>query len=269
MTDKSSPIGIFDSGLGGLTSLKAVKSLLPHEDIIYFGDTARVPYGDRSKETIIEYVKDDINFLLTHGVKAIVIACNTADSMAKAEMNEIYKLPILGVVSPASEVAAKATKNNKIGVIGTKATVKSGSYEKLLKEYNTQAEVFSQACPLLVPLVEDGRVGIDDTVTREVLSGYLEPLKEKGIDTLVLGCTHYPLLSDIIHDIMPDVTLVSSGAAAANVLKETLISQNLLNDKKEKGNTSFFVSDNVSDFCENGGMFIGEKITDSVKLYSF
>lgn len=269
MSDKRSPIGIFDSGLGGLTSLKAVKSLLPNEDIIYFGDTARVPYGDRSKETIIEYVKDDINFLLTHKVKAIVIACNTADSMAKAEMNEIYKLPILGVVSPASEVAAKTTKNNKIGVIGTKATIKSGSYERHIKKSNPKAEVFSVACPLLVPLVEDGRITLKDSVTREVLTDYLAPLKEKNVDTLVLGCTHYPLLSDLITDIFPEAVQISSGAAAANVLKETLISQNLLNDKKEKGNISYFVSDNVSGFSENGGMFIGEKITDSVRLYSF
>lgn len=260
MDTKNKPVGIFDSGLGGLTTVKTVLCELPNEDIIYFGDTARVPYGDRSKETIIEYAKDDIEFLLSFDVKAVVIACNTADSMARTEMERIFRVPIIGVVQPSSQRAAALTKNNKIGVIGTNATVSSGAFEKNIKSFNRNAEVFSCACPLLVPLVEEGRTGIDDKVTRRVLREYLEPLKEKGIDTLVLGCTHYPLLTALISDIMPGVTLINSGEAAVSRLTGVLKDGDMLNDGTEKGTVRYFVSDNVESFVRHGSIFMGHEL---------
>lgn len=264
MNNSLKPIGIFDSGLGGLTSVKAVTEALPNEDIIYFGDTARVPYGDRSKETIIEYVRDDIEFLLSHDVKAIVIACNTADSMARLEMERIFRIPIIGVVGPAAKKAALNTKNNKIGVIGTNATVKSDAYRKVIGEYNQNAEVFSVACPLLVPLVEEGRISPDDKVTRRVLKEYLSPLVVQEIDTLVLGCTHYPLLSPIITQILPGVELIDSGEAATESLKRKLAENSLSAPKDKKGTVRYFVSDNGESFARHGTVFMGHELHGKV-----
>lgn len=264
MDKKSRPIGVFDSGLGGLTVVKKMLESLPHENIIYFGDTARVPYGDRSKETIIKYAKSDIDFLLTHEVKAICIACNTADSMARTEMEEIYDLPIIGVVEPAAKRAVKVTKNHKIGVIGTKATVKSGAYEKVIKETAPENEVFSVPCPLLCPLVEEGRFRRGDAVVESVLRDYLAPLKTAGVDTLILGCTHYPLLFDAIEHILPGVELICSGFASTETLIETLKTQDLLNPQSSPGAIGFYVSDAPERFAENGGVFIGREITGEV-----
>lgn len=264
MENREKPIGIFDSGLGGLTSVKAVSEALPNEDIVYFGDTARVPYGDRSKETIIEYVKDDIEFLLSHDVKAIVIACNTADSMARLEMESIFRIPIVGVVGPAAKKAALATENGKIGVIGTNATVRSDAYRKVINEYNPSADVFTVACPLLVPLVEEGRISLDDRVTRRVLKEYLLPLAEKEIDTLVLGCTHYPLLSPIIAEILPGVRLVDSGEAAVASLRRKLDENGLSAPSDKKGGVKYFVSDNAESFARHGGIFMGHEINGKV-----
>lgn len=258
------PIGIFDSGLGGLTSVKAVAEALPNEKIVYFGDTARVPYGDRSKETIIEYVKDDIEFLLSHNVKAIVIACNTADSLARPEMEQIFRIPIVGVVGPAAKKAVQLTKNGKIGVIGTNATIQSNAYCKVIHEYNASAEVFSVACPLLVPLVEEGRISKDDKVTRRVLKEYLLQFTEKDIDTLVLGCTHYPLLSGIIAEILPGVKLINSGEAAVESLKKKLNENELSASPENRGCVKYYVSDNAASFARHGGIFMGHELTESV-----
>ncbi len=264
MDNRNKPIGIFDSGLGGLTSVKAVRDALPNEDIVYFGDTARVPYGDRSKETIIEYVKDDIEFLLSHDVKAIVIACNTADSMARLEMENIFRIPIVGVVGPAAKKAALTTENGRIGVIGTNATVRSDAYKTVIKEYNSSADVFTVACPLLVPLVEEGRILTDDRVTRRVLKEYLQPLAEKGIDTLVLGCTHYPLLSPIIAEILPDVRLIDSGQAAVASLRKKLDENGLGAPTEKNGSVAYYVSDNAESFARHGGIFMGHEIDGKV-----
>lgn len=264
MDNRERPIGIFDSGLGGLTSVKAVSATLPNEDIVYFGDTARVPYGDRSKETIIEYTKDDIEFLLSHDVKAIVIACNTADSMARLEMEKMFRIPIVGVVGPAAKKAAGLTENGKIGVIGTNACVRSEAYKTVIHEYNPFAEVFSVACPLLVPLVEEGRISPDDKVTRRVLKEYLLPLAEKGIDTLVLGCTHYPLLKPIIANILPDVKLIDSGEAAVASLKKTLDENDLFAPDTKTGSVKYYVSDNAESFARHGGIFMGHEIDGKV-----
>lgn len=250
-------IGVFDSGMGGLTVVKSIVESMPDENIIYFGDTAHVPYGTRSKEQITEYVLNDVKFLNTFDIKAIVIACNTADSIAREKVEELYDLPVFGVVEPASKKAAETTKNNKIGIIATNATVNSGAYEKNIGRFNPNAEVFSEACPLLVPLVEEGRFKKGDNVIEKVLTEYLEPLKEKGIDTLVLGCTHYPLLYDIIADIMPDVNIISSSVAAAEVLKKNLCSNDMLSGT-EGSERKYFVSDNAEYFEGLAKIFMGD-----------
>lgn len=258
------PIGIFDSGLGGLTVVKSVLEYLPGEDIIYFGDTKRVPYGNRSKETLIEYVTDDINFLLNHNVKAIVIACNTADSMTMKEMRERFRIPLVGVVEPAAALAAESTQNNKIGVIATTATIESGAYGETIRRINPEAKVFGIPCPLLVPLVEEGRTGKDDPVTMSVLEGYLKPFVNIGIDTIVLGCTHYPLLRPLIEEILPGVNIISSGHASTSELMKTLDENGLGNGNGSGGKLSFFVSDAPDKFAKNGGAFIGCEITGLV-----
>ncbi len=258
------PIGVFDSGLGGLTVVKSIVENLPHENIIYFGDTGRVPYGTRSRETLLEYVQQDIEFLLKRDVKAVVIACNTADAIARAEMEKIFKVPIVGVVAPAGKKAVDATRSKRIGVIATSAAVASHAYEKVIAALSPEAQVFSVPCPLLVPLVENGRTQKGDIVIETVLREYLEPLKAENIDTLILGCTHYPLLADIIADIMPGVRLIRSGFASTESLTETLRTNGLLNESEAAGNISFFVSDSPEKFAQNGGMFIGRKIDGEV-----
>lgn len=263
------PIGVFDSGLGGLTVVKSIIEALPNENIVYFGDTGRVPYGNRSKETLIKYVKQDMELLVSRNVKAVVIACNTADSMARAEMTELYALPIIGVVEPAGKKAAAATKNKRVGVIATAATVASRAYESVISSAAPEVEVFARACPLLVPLVEEGRIKKGDIVTETVLREYLEPLKNEGIDTLILGCTHYPLLFDVISEILPGVELISSGFASTELLIDTLSENDLLSDGAEQGGIEFFVSDAPDKFAQNGGLFIGREISGRVEKVSF
>lgn len=254
----SNYIGIFDSGMGGLTVVKSIIKSLPNENIVYFGDTAHVPYGTRSKEQITEYVLNDVKFLSGFNIKAIVIACNTADSIARKEVESRYPLlPVFGVVEPAAKKAVQVTKNGRIGVIATNATVSSGAYEKTIEAFSKDALVFSKACPLLVPLVENGRFRRGDGVIEAVLTEYLEPLKEKDIDTLVLGCTHYPLLYDLIEDIMPGITIISSSDAAAEALSCELKRQNLLNCGAG-GKRKYFVSDRPDSFREQAQIFMGD-----------
>ena len=265
MGNKSRPIGVFDSGLGGLTVVKKLLEHLPNENIIYFGDTARVPYGDRSRETIVRYADGDIRFLLSHGVKAVCIACNTADSMARTEMEKRFDVPIIGVVEPAARMAAGLSENRKIGVIGTKATIKSGAYARVIRALAPEAEVTSVPCPLLCPLVEEGRFLPGDEVVESVLRDYLAPIKAAGADTLILGCTHYPLLYDVIEKLLPGVRLISSGFASTETLVKTLDRLDLRNPSKKPGSISFYVSDAPERFAENGGMFIGREITGKVE----
>jgi len=258
---KNKPIGVFDSGLGGLTVAKAIMNMLPNEDIIYFGDTAHVPYGNRSAKQITGYVLDDVQFLNRYDIKAVVIACNTADSVAKKAVEEKYDFPVYGVIDPASKMAALTTRNNKIGIIATNATVNSGAYLKAIKSYNENAEIFQAACPLLVPLVENGRYRRGDGVIETVLFEYLEPLKQQGIDTLILGCTHYPLLADLISQMIPEVTLISSSEAAAANLATELEKSELLNDEKQMTN-QFFVSDNPQNFQRQAEIFMGDTLSN-------
>ncbi len=261
MSDKY--IGIFDSGIGGLTVLKSIVRSLPEENIIYFGDTAHLPYGTKSKRQIEEFVLKDVEFLSSFDLKAVVIACNTADSTAGHLIREKYDLPVYGVVEPASKKAALVTENNKIGVIATTATVNSKAYIKAISAHNPKAEIFTAACPLLVPMVENGRFRKGDGVIETVLREYLEPLKEKGIDTLVLGCTHYPLLSDLIEHICPGIKIISSSDEAASILKDNLSD---INTSANKGIRKYYVSDNPEGFKTQASFFLEGELKEEVIL---
>lgn len=251
------PIGVFDSGLGGLTAVRQLMEQMPGEDIIYFGDTGRVPYGSRSQETILKYARQDIRFLLGFDIKAILIACNTVDTVAGSRVQREYDLPICGTVRPAAKRAALATRNNKIGVIGTKATVNAHAYDGIIREYNPGAMVRSIACPLLVPLVENQRIRPGDQVAELVVREYLEPLKEWGCDTLVLGCTHYPLLWDVIAQCMgAQVTLINSGREGARELAERLSRADMRGQKTQGGSCRYYVSDSVGGFAETAELFL-------------
>lgn len=266
MNENEKFIGVFDSGIGGLTVVKSIVKTMPNENIIYFGDTAHVPYGTRSKEQIIEYVLNDVSFLSRFSIKAIVIACNTADSAARDKIEEKYSdLPVYGVVAPAAKKAVELTKNKRIGIIATNATVNSGAYEKTIHHLDPQVQVTSFACPLLVPLVEEGRFKKGDSVIEEVLREYLTPLKNEGIDALVLGCTHYPLLTEIISEIMgEDVAIISSSVAAAEDLKEGLCKKNILS-QTPKSERKYFVSDNAADFKKHALVFMGDDLGGNVE----
>lgn len=266
MKESEKYIGVFDSGIGGLTVVKSIVETMPNESIIYFGDTAHVPYGTRSKEQITEYVLSDVKFLSRFDIKAIVIACNTADSAAREAVEEKYgELPVYGVVAPASKKAAEITKNNRIGIIATNATVNSGAYEKTIHRFNPEANVISLACPLLVPLVEEGRFKKGDKVIEQVLREYLTPLKEKDIDTLVLGCTHYPLLYDIIAEIMGEkVNIISSSVAAAEELKSGLAKRSILRTNSES-ERKYFVSDDAQSFEKHALIFMGDSLGGKVE----
>ena len=212
--DKRAPdnrsIGVFDSGMGGLTAVRRLHALMPKENIIYFGDTSRVPYGTRGRDTIVKYARQDVAFLRQFDLKAIVIACNTVSSVALDLLTEENNIPIIGTVEPACRRAMTMTQNGRVGVIGTAATMRSGAYEKYLHKKDGTLRLYTQACPLFVPLVENGRVHRGDIVIETVAAEYLAPLKEAGVDTLILGCTHYPLLEEVISDYMgPDVTLIA------------------------------------------------------------
>ena len=220
-TDSDKPIGIFDSGIGGLTVVKRFLTSLPNENIVYFGDTARVPYGSKSNSTVIEYSLQDAKFLLSKNVKAIVVACNTASSIAIDELRNLFNIPIIGMIGPGSKAALRETKNKKVGVIGTRATISNNAYAKRLKFLDPSVEVFEKACPLFVPLAEEG--WIKENATYEIAEEYLKELRDKKIDTLVLGCTHYPILSKVIQKVIgTNVKLIDSGVASAEIVKEEL-----------------------------------------------
>lgn len=247
---KEAPIGVFDSGVGGLTVAREIMRQIPEERIVYFGDTARVPYGSKSTDTLIRYTRQIIRFLKTRGVKAIVVACNTASAVALEAIRDELDLPVIGVVRPGARVAAQATKNKKIGIIGTEATVNSGMYVKLIQEFLPDAEVIGKACPLFVPLVEEGWT--KDPVTEEVARRYLVDLQKSDIDSLILGCTHYPLLRHMVGEIMGEsVTLVNPAYETALELKALLEREGIANDGENKNFENpyeFFVSDLADKF---------------------
>lgn len=245
MMNKNAPIGVFDSGVGGLTVVKEIMSQIPDERIVYFGDTARVPYGNKSKETITKFSRQILHFLQTQEVKAIVVACNTASAYALDEIEKETDIPMIGVVKPGAKVASETTKNGRIGVIGTEGTVNSKIYSKYIKELNPEVSVVGKACPLFVPLAEEGLW--QDPVTDEIAKRYLTELIDIDIDTLVLGCTHYPLIRDTVAKIMGNkVSLVNPAYETARELKELLAEKDLLNDTPANlgdNKYRFFVSD--------------------------
>ncbi len=242
------PIGLFDSGVGGLTVAKQVMKVLPNEEIIYFGDTARVPYGSKSKETVTKFSSQIIRFLLTKDIKAIIIACNTVSSNSYEDLKkEFPDMPILEVVTPGVESCINATKNNKVGVIGTAATINSGAYEKGIKAINPQITVYSKACPLFVPLAEEGWID-DNPVAVLTARAYLNELLEKGIDSIILGCTHYPILKRCISGVVGEnVTIVDPAKATALKMRDFLTANNMLGEHKTDMN-KFYVSDNNAQF---------------------
>ena len=262
------PIGIFDSGIGGLTVVKAVRKALPCEDIIYLGDTARLPYGTKSTDAIIQFSMEDTQFLADRGVKYVVIACYSSASVALDMIRKEFPVPVIGVIRPGVRKAMQLTRTGKIGVIGTSLTICSGAYEKAFKEEGAQVEILGKACPLFVPLVEEG--WIDHEVTRLVAREYLEPLKKDNLSTLLLGCTHYPLLLDTIRGIMGDLNYVDAsfevGFELAQALKELKIE-----NPEGTGSTSIYLTDLSMNFKEIGERFLGEPMKSvsrvSLKAY--
>lgn len=246
---KSAPVGVFDSGVGGLTVAREIMRQLPNENIVYFGDTARVPYGSKSKDNIIRYSRQIINFLKTKNVKAIVIACNTASALALDVVREEIDIPIIGVVEPGARAALEVTQTKKIGVIGTEATIRSAMYEKIIQGHDSEATVIGKACPLFVPLVEEGFA--KHKVTEEIIDYYLASLLETDIDSLILGCTHYPLLRSRIREYVGDrITLVNPAYETAMDLKKLLENSNMENtgEGQEHASYSFYVSDAADKF---------------------
>ncbi len=238
---KRSPIGIFDSGIGGLTVAKEIIKALPYESIIYIGDTARVPYGTRSKEVITKFAKELAVFLLKRQVKCLVVACNTISATCLKEIEKISPVPVLGVVDPVVELAVKQTKNNKIGVIGTNGTVNSGAYDKKIRKINSKIKVNSIACPLFVPIAEEGLES--HKATKLIAEDYLKNFKNMGIDTLILGCTHYPVLGNVIQSVTgKNVTLIDSAKPTAKQLKKVLTEKNLLSENRNP-KYKFYVTD--------------------------
>ena len=261
-------IGIFDSGLGGLTAVKELVKVLPHEDIIYFGDTARVPYGNKSKKTIVRYAEQDAYFLLSKGVKMIIAACGTVSSVA-VNLKDELPVPFTGVVIPTAQAAVRATKNGRIGVIGTSATVNSGSYKNEILRTDKELCVFQQDCPLFVSLVENGFISPEDEIVRLVVARYLEGLKYEGIDTLILGCTHFPIISQAISDYLGDeVTLIDSGRETALYAAGLLKENGLLGAGKEQGSCRYYVSDTVDDFRRTAEIFLGKSVGSEVSHIS-
>lgn len=243
----NAPIGVFDSGVGGLTVAREIMRQMPNEEIVYFGDTARVPYGSKSKETIITFSRQIVKFLQTKDVKAIVIACNTASAFAMETVKAELPIPVVGVVKPGAKTAAGATKNGRIGIIGTEGTINSGIYTQYLNSICSHVQVFTKACPLFVPLVEEGL--LYDSVTIEIAERYLSELKGYDIDTLVLGCTHYPLIRHTLQRVVGDqVTLVNPAYETAKTLKEVLIKNGIENHDTEPAEHRFFVSDGAEKF---------------------
>ena len=254
-------IGIFDSGVGGLTVLKEVVRALPQEDTIYLGDTARVPYGTKSPETVIRYSRQIARYLLSRDIKLLVVACNTASAVALASLQQEFSIPIVGVIEPGARAAASVTVTGKVGVIGTAATVASSAYTKAIKRINPDIEVVTRACPLFVPLAEEGWV--DNEVARLSAAMYLGDLRDHGVDTLVLGCTHYPILKDVIAEVMgPGVTLVDSAEQTAITVARILSEQGLLRPKGEKGNHHYCVTDIPAGFIRVGNRFLGGRLGD-------
>ena len=259
------PIGIFDSGIGGLTVAKRIISMFPNENIVYFGDTARVPYGTKSNSTVIEYAIQDARFLINKNVKLIIAACNTASSVALDELKARFDVSVIGMIEPGAELALNKTKNRRIGVIGTNATVNNKAYSKALKKLDADLQVFEKACPLFVPLAEEG--WLNHKATKLIAEEYLSELKEKEIDTLILGCTHYPILAEVIQEVMGrNVTLIDSGYAASLQVENYLDGRGIRNDSNQYGTHHYYVSDLPNRFKPMAERFLGNPVNQIEKV---
>lgn len=269
--DKQRPIGVFDSGLGGLTVLKEIIKELPNEDLIYFGDTARVPYGPRSSETVTKYTFQSINFLLSKGVKAVVIACNTATARSLLAAQEKYpNLPIVGVIEAGARTLAQVTKSKKVGVIGTDGTINSKAYQKEICKLDSEISVIGRACPLFVPIVEEG--WSDTEIAEMTARRYLQVFKKEHVDSLVLGCTHYPLLTRTIAKVVgPGMTLVNPARETARDLKKFLLKADMMNYENDSPKYQYYVSDAPERFKEIGSRFLREPINkiDIVEIQKY
>ncbi len=259
------PIGVFDSGLGGLTVLKEITRILPNENIVYFGDTARVPYGARSKETIIEYTFQAINFLISQDVKAIVIACNTATARSLVEANQKYDIPILGVIEAGARSVVNSTKNKVVGIIGTEGTVRSKAYNEEIEKLDENIRIIDKACPLFVPIVEEGWANSD--IATLTAKRYLQELMDENIDSLVLGCTHYPLLKRTIGEIVGEnVILVNPAKETSQDLKKILEDKNITNNVVNEPSYKYYVSDIPEKFVSIAQDFLKKEITSIEKI---
>src|SRR5579863_6555882 len=262
--NRARPIGVFDSGIGGLTVLKELIALLPGEDFIYLGDTARLPYGTKSNEVIVRYSRENTEFLLAKGIKLLVVACNTSSAVALGEIASHTMVPVIGVIEPGARAAVKASRTGKIGVIGTEATIASGAYTRAIQHLRPRAEIYTRACPLLVPLVEEGWT--DNEIAEQTVAYYLESLKLSGIDTLLLGCTHYPLLSELFGRVLgPGVSLVDSAVATVAAVTERLHELRLAR-ARGMGTQSFFVTENPERFVRVGRRFLGPQVESAVRI---
>ncbi|MEN3014236.1 MAG: glutamate racemase [Endomicrobiia bacterium] len=276
-SEKEKPIGLFDSGVGGLTVVKEIINFLPNENIVYLGDTARVPYGNKSRDTIIKYSIENAKFLIKNKIKLLVVACNTSSSYAIPVLKKMFKrIEIIDVVTNGARAAVNLTKNKTIGIIGTKATIKSRAYEKKIKKYIKNVKIYAQPTPLFVPLIEEGWIDKlyykdkdyylksinHENIIRQVALEYLSPLKEKGIDVLILGCTHYPAIKIVIQDILgQNVKVVDSAIETALAVKEILTKKNLLNTTTKQPVYRFFVTDDPKNFANIGELLLNRKIS--------
>lgn len=258
------PIGVFDSGIGGLTIVKALKRVLPYEDVIYLGDTARLPYGTKSSEAITRFAFEDTRFLINRKVKLVIVACHSVSSVCLSELKKSFSVPILGVIEPGAQAALKKTKNRRIGVIGTQATVSAGTYERVIyalaqeTNQNQGIEIVAKSTPLFVPLVEEG--WLDNDIALRIAKKYLRPFQLEGIDTLLLGCTHYPLLKKVIRKVLQQVTLVDAAMATAQAAKKILAELKLQQPRPRKPEYRFYLTDLTPNFIEIGKRFLGEPI---------
>lgn len=261
----TNPVGVFDSGIGGLTVLKEIFNALPHESALYLGDTARVPYGIRSAETVMRYSYENTGFLVSRGIKLLIIACNTASAVSLEKIKESLSIPVIGVIEPGAKAAVRATKNKRVGVIGTEATINSNAYSRSIKAFDPDIEVIGLPCPLFVPLVEEGFT--DNEIATMIANNYLRGLRDKDIDTLVLGCTHYPLLKGVISKVMGrDLALIDSAIETVRELKETLAKTGLENLSLDNITRRFYVTDSPERFIKVGEKFLGQKIEHIEKI---
>jgi len=264
MAARDGAIGIFDSGVGGLTVVHALLDALPHEELVYLGDTGRYPYGTKSAETVTRYSVENADFLVARGIKLLVVACNTASAVALGALQARVPVPVVGVITPGARAAVARTRSGRVGVIATEGTIASGAYTTALRAIRSDLEIYTRPCPLLVPLAEEGWV--DGAVPRGVVETYLATLRKSGIDTLVLGCTHYPLLKPLIADVIgAEVALVDSADETAREV-EALLAAHALARTEGPGSTSFFVTDVPDRFIRIGARFLGARLDSAVRL---